>query len=608
MQIIGIIKNMKHIKLSAEDYQLFLLKALLWTGLAWGAFAFALIGFFHASLIWMLFGIAIIWLMRKALEINLTLRISRELLFASIASALVVIVFSFFSQPTVFTGRDQGSFSEAAARLAQNHQLEFSTPTSNEFFKLHESGRALNFPGFYYTKSGTLITQFSLVYIAWLALFFAVFGIAGFTIANGLLLLTFFLSFYLVLRLFLKTASAAPIMLLVATSFVFMWFSKFTLSENLALPLVWVTILSLMLFLKNQRKLHYLVFLSSTFLLCFTRIEGIAFLIASIIIISLNKKTKAFVKEQVFSRFFLPALVLFVAFLANTFVDAYFYREIIKALIPNITTPQATYLGEIKNNILPPFYGVKVFYLYGLLGFFAISAISVSYKLWKKEIYKLVPFFLTLPTFVYFFDSQISPDHPWMLRRFAFSLAPVAIFYTGLFLGRLFETPSQEKNSDHAKKIAILIFLMLLAMNLPAFLKYVAYTENQGLLKQTKELSAKFSSNDLILIDQQASGDGWSMLAGPMNYLYGKNAVYFFNNQDLLKLDTSKFSNVYLIASDQKVPFYKNSTLGEKLTEIDEYTLNTMRLDAEKNSTSGNISLPKKKTITVNGKIFKISR
>jgi len=599
---------MKHIKLSSEDYQIFLLKSLLWTGLAWGAFVFALVGFFYASLIWLLFALAIIWLTRKALEARVPLGISRELLLASIASILVVIVFSFFTQPSVFTGRDQGSFSEAAARLAQNHQLKFSTPTSNEFFKLHESGRALNFPGFYYTKSGAMITQFSLVYIAWLALFFAVFGTTGFIIANGLLLFTFFLSFYLVLRLFMKVTSAAPIMLLVATSFVFMWFSKFTLSENMALPLVWVTILSLMLFLKSQRKLHYLVFLSSVFLLCFTRIEGISFLIASIVIISLNKPAKEFVKENVAMRFFLPALILFAAFAANTYVDVYFYKEILKALLPTVTTPQATYLGEIKNNILPAYYTGKVFYLYGLLGFFTISGISIIFKLWKKEFYKLVPFFLTLPTYVYFFDSQISPDHPWMLRRFAFSLAPVAIFYTGLFLGRLFETSAQEKISGHAKRIAMLIFAILLAMNLPAFLKYVTYTENAGLLQQTKALSAKFSSNDLILIDQQASGDGWSMLSGPMNYLYGKNAVYFFNNQDLTKLDTSKFSNIYLIASDTKVPFYKNSTLGEKLTQTDEYVLSTVRLNAEKNSTSGKISLPEKKAITVTGKIFKISK
>ena len=604
MQIVSIIENMNNRELSPKDYQIFLLKALLWLGLAWGGFALALVGFFYASLVWTVVGIAGIWLTQKAIRLGVPLRISRELLLASIAFLFVVIVFSIFSEPSVFTGRDQGSFSEAAARLAQNHKLEFSTPASDEFFKLHESGRALNFPGFYYTKSGTLVTQFSLVYISWLASFFAVFGVIGFTIANGLLLYIFFLTFYLLLRLFLKNSSALPIMLLTATSFVFMWFSKLTLSENIALPLVWLTILSLMLFLKNQRKLYYFIFLSSATLLCFARIEGIAFLIASIILISLHKEARLFVKEKSTSRFFLPALVLLIAFMANIYVDIYFYKEILKALLPSVTLPQAKYLGEIKNNVLPNFYTGKIFYLYGLLGFFVIGVLGIIFNFWKKEFYKLVPFFITLPTFVYFFDSQITPDHPWMLRRFMFSLLPVAIFYTGLLLGKWFETKPTEKNANGAKALAVFVGIVLLSMNLPAFLKYVSYSENKSLLAQTQTLSAKFSANDLILIDQQATGDGWSMLGGPMNYLYKKNAVYFFNNQDLAKLDTSAFSNVYLITPDQQVPFYLSSTIGKKLTQVNDYTLNTTRLNIQQ----GSVSLPEKKNVTVSGKIFLIKK
>lgn len=599
----GIIKNMNNNKLSPGDYQIFLFKALILLGLAWGSFALALVGFFYASLVWTVVAIIGIWFARKAILLGVPLKISRELFFASIIFLFVTISFSFFSEPSVFTGRDPGSFSEAAARLAQNHKLEFSTPASNEFFKLHNSGRALNFPGFYYTKDGALITQFSLVYISWLALFFAVFGVTGFIIANGLLMFTFFLSFYLLSRLFLKASFAFPMMLLTATSFVFMWFYKSTLSENIALPLVWLTILALMLFLKNQRKLYYLVFLSSAFLLCFARIEGISFLIVSTIAILLNKDARFFVAKKFVSRFLLPAFILFLVFVANTYVDIYFYKEILKALLPSVTSPQAKYLGEIKNNILPNFYNIKIFYLYGLLGFFIVGGFGTLRALWKKEFYKLIPFFVILPTFVYFFDSQITPDHPWMLRRFMFSLLPCAIFYTGILLGKWFEA----KNIK-TKTLAILISLILLAMNMPAFLKYVFYSENKGLLTQTQALSSKFSANDLILIDQQATGDGWSMLGGPMSYLYGKNAVYFFNNQDLTKLDTSPFSNVYLIAPDQQVSFYLNSTIGNKLTQTDSYTFKTNRLDVERSNKLDKISLPAKKEITISGKIFKLAK
>ncbi|NTW27498.1 MAG: hypothetical protein HGA36_04195 [Candidatus Moranbacteria bacterium] len=599
---------MKNIKLSHEDYQIFLLKALLWLGLAWGGFAFALVGFFYASLIWVLFGAAAIYFTKKALDIGLPIRISRELLTVSIVLLVVVISFSAFSTPSVFTGRDQGSFSTAAISLAQNHQLKFSTPTSDAFFKLHESGRALNFPGFYYTKSGELVTQFSLVYIAWLALFFAIFGVTGFAIANGLLLYTFFLSFYLLLRLFLKTSSAWPMMLLTVTSSTFMWFSKFTLSENMALAVLWTSILALMLFLKNQRKLYYLVLLFSLFLLCFTRIEGIAFLIATVIIISLNKEARAFFQEHIWLRFFLPMLILLGVFIANIYVDVYFYKEILKAIMPTVSMPQAKYLGEIKNNALPAFYTGKIFYLYGLLGFFIFGAVGAAFTSWKKNLHKLVPFFVILPTLIYFFDSQISPDHPWMLRRFAFSLFPAAIFYTGLVFGKLFEIAPHEKKLSAPRVLAGFIFAALLAMNLPAFLKYFAYSENANLLTQVQTLSNKFSDNDLILIDQQASGDGWSMLAGPMNSLYGKNAVYFFNNQDLARLDTKNFSNVYLIAPSSKVPFYQSSTIGEKLKPAYNYKLSTTRLEAKQSNTLDGITLPERKDINITGEIFKVTK
>ena len=594
---------MKNNPLSHKDYQIFMLKSLLWLSLAWGAFTLAIVGFFYASLIWISVGIFGIWLVKKAKEINMSLKISKELVIASTISLLVVICFTFFSDPSVFTGRDQGSFSEAAARLAQNHKLSFQTPASNEFFKLHEAGRALNFPGFYYNTSGQLVTQFSLVYISWLALFFAVFGVTGFAIANSLLLFTFFLSLYLLLRLFLKISSTIPVMILASTSFVFMWFSKLTLSENIAMPLLWLSILSLMMFLKSKRKLHYFMFLASSFLLCFARIEGAAFLVASIIVIICNKDTRQFFKNNLFGNIFAPIIFLLTIFASNFYVDFYFYKEIIKALLPTISSPQAQYLGQIKNNFLPHFYLTKIFYLYGLLGFFIVGTISAAFLFWKEKFYELVPFFITLPTFIYFFDSEISPDHPWMLRRFMFSLLPVAIFYTGLLVGKLLENESLK-----IKTLGSLVVMTLLIMNMPSFSNYLFYSENNSLLSQTQQLSTKFGNNDLVLIDQQASGDGWSLLSGPMSYLYGKNAVYFFNTQDLSKLDTSKFNNVYLIAPEQQVSFYVNSTIGKRLTEVDNYNLKTTRLDITRVSKLGDVILPEKEDVNISGKIFKISK
>ncbi|EKD46950.1 MAG: hypothetical protein ACD_67C00003G0002 [uncultured bacterium] len=609
IEIIGIIKSMNNQTISSNDYQIFSLKILFLLGFAWAGFISSLAGFFYAPLIWTLVIIAGIWMTRNALHKGISLRPSRELIFASSAFLLVATTFSIFSTPSVFTGRDQGSFTEAAIRLSQNHKLEFSTSSSAEFFKLRTPGRSLNFPGFYYTRSGNLITQFSLVYISWLALFFAVFGTVGLIIANGVLFFTFLLSFYLLARLFLKASSTIPLMLFVSTSFVLMWFSKFTLSENMALPLLWLTILFLMLFLKKQETSHYVIFLLSAFLLCFSRIEGFAFLFVSLAIVLINKDTRNFIKEKMMNRFFLPATFLLLVFIANMISDIYFYKEIVKALLPSVSVPKATYIGQLKNNILPDFYTVKIFYLYGLLGFFIIGAIGVITTFWKKEFYKLMPLLVVAPTFFYFFSSQITPDHPWMLRRFMFSLLPVAIFYSGLLLGQWLEKKSDSEKSGVLLRFSSgVIVVVLIAMNLPAFSKYLTFSENKGLLEQTQALSEQFSDNDLILIDREASGDGWSMISGPMNFLHGKNAIYFFNTQDLSKLDLNKFENVYLIVSNEKVQYYLNSTISSRLTEIKDYNLNSTKLDIKPASALQKMSLPEKKEFAIHGKIFKVSK
>ncbi|MEI7891237.1 MAG: hypothetical protein WCI36_04715 [bacterium] len=599
---------MRKKEISSDDYQIFLINSLLWLILVAGGLLLTLVGFFYASFAWIAIGVVAFLFKKRAHDAGISLRISKELLIVITATVAVVTTFAFFTEASVFSGRDQGSFSEAAARLAQNHQLSFTTPSSNEFFKLHEPGRALNFPGFYYNNNGSLVTQFSLTYISWLALFFAIFGIKGFVIANAILLWIFSVSFYLLLRMFVKRFAASVMMILAGTSFVFMWFSKFTLSENIALPLLWMMIVSLMLFLRKQQALSYLIFLLSASLLCFARIEGAAFLITSSIVIFLHKDARHFVASKIKSRLIIPIIVLLLLVLANSFVDFYFYKEIIKALLPTVKTPQAQYLGIAKNNVLPNFYNIKIFYLYGMLGFFIVALYGIINNFWREKFHKLIPFFVVLPTFIYFFDSQITPDHPWMLRRFVFSLFPLAIFYSGMVLSRMLQPKKQITNESRTRSLGFLLAIALFAMNMPAFLKYATYSENKGLLSQAEKLSLKFQSNDLILIDQQASGDGWSMLTGPMSYLFKKNAVYFFNNQDLAKLDFSKFDNVYLVSAEKQSLLYKNSTIGEKLTLVDHYSLSTTRLDITKASKGESMYLPEKKNVTITGNIYKIAK
>ncbi|EKE24920.1 MAG: hypothetical protein ACD_5C00356G0007 [uncultured bacterium] len=595
-------------KLSTRDYQIFLYKCFWGLTLAWAGLLLGLAGYFYAWIAWGLTALIGIIMIKLAFQHRVVLRISLEMWIATITFIILAITFAFVSTPTVFSGRDQGAISEAAIRLNQSHSFYFSTPASQEFFKLHEKGRAQNFPGFYYTSTGELVTQFPLAYISWLALFFSLFGVAGFMLANAVLMYFFLMSFYLLLRLFIENISAIPSMLFVGTSFIFMWFSRFTLSENMALPLLWTSLLAMMLIVQYQRLLFYTVFLLSITLLAFTRIEGIAFLIFSFIILFSFHDTRLYIKEKFFKRFLLPILAFLGIFIANAIVDINFYREMVRALLPSVKLPQAQYLGNLKNTPLPDYYTLKLFALYGMLGFFILAAIAIVTYFWKKEFHKLIPFFLILPTFIYLFDSNISPDHPWMLRRFMFSLTPLAIFYSGLLIGEWMEKNSREKYANNFKVAAVGLTLILIFQNFPAFSNFISFVENDGLLEQTKLLSERFSDKDLILIDQKATSDGWSMIAGPMSSLYGKNSVYFFNTQDLNKLDLSRFENIYLISSNDRVGYYMNSTLGKKLSENGDYSFRFSQLNSHKDEPLEEVSFPDKKETHIEGKIFKYAK
>ena len=199
-------------------------------------------------------------------------------------------------------------------------------------------------------------------------------------------------------------------------------------------------------------------------------------------------------------------------------------------------------------------------------------------------------------------------DQPWMLRRFMFSLMPLAIFYSGLLIGQMLEKKFTEKNKGFTLAMSGLITIALIAMNLPAFFSYLTFSENKGLISHTKALSEKFSNNDLILVDRGTTSDGWDMISGPMSFLYGKNTVYFFNNNDLAKLNLRRFNRVYLITPDNQVSFYLNSTIGKLLTEKNAYSFTFSKLNTDQNNPLKKIAFPEKKEIVVTGKIFEISK
>ena len=578
-----------------NGYKLFSALGIFLLGLEFLAIILTLLGIFYWPIlaIFLLLGLlALIVLFfhnRKVLN-NL------QFIILSLISILVIVYFSFHAEPSVFSGRDQGSFSEAAARLSQNHKLPFETTSSREFFGIYGPGTALNYPGFNYTQDGKLVTHFSLGYTAWLAVFYSLFGLLGYSIANGILFFIFLLSFFAMVKIHSNQRTAWFGLLLTLSTFTFSWFLKLTLGENLALGFVWFALLETSLFLKYRDQFFLLTALSTFLLLAFTRLEAwtLLFMLGATLFALQRKEKTIFSKVEKQKIFWLLGIFL-LSYLATLKINSQFYLSSLKGLVHSFSFESAS-LGTIPTLI----YLGKIFNYYGILIFLIIEVLGLLYFLRKKNYSILVPFILTIPLLIYIVHPGISPDHPWMLRRFSFAIIPMGIFYTALLINQLF-----------AKKIYFLtLSALFVATSLIFSLSLMNFSENKQLLAQTKSLSENFSDTDLVLIDQLASGDGWSMISAPMNFLYGKQTAYFFNPSDLDKINTKKFTNVYLIIPDESLTLYEKFGLLEKLILQKEYQIERKYLvvpDLSQDSVLSR-SLPFESQTLTKGNIYLLKR
>lgn len=578
--------------LSINKNRLYTALVLYFVGLGWLSLILALLGFFYSSIILIYLIIGALFLIYFFWKNKEKLRFSRNFFATFIISVLATLIFSIYTTPTIFSGRDQGSLSQGAIRLAQNHKIFFSSSASKEFFNIYGIGRALNFPGFSYTKTGELTTQFPLGYISWLASFYSFFGLQGLVLANAVSFILFLLSFFLLAKLFLKPSSALMLVLLALTSFIFSWFLKFTLSENLGLFLIWFGIYEFILYFKANQKLFLYSSIASLGLMFFVRIESLAFfLIAVLILIFKQKKGKSL--SNLFSN---KKLILILAsvlgiFIWNLLVSDVFLVTIVKGFINSFSSTE-TLSRDFFAYFLDIFYVLKIFFVYSLLAYLVLGLWACLYLFKQKKFQFLIPLLIVLPSFIYLIHPSISEDNPWMLRRFLFSIVPALMLYSVILLERLI-----------TKKYHLYFaFLLLLALNLSASVPYIFFSENKNMLGQIEEISKNFRSSDLILVDKDATGDGWAIMAGPLSFLYGKQAVYFFNPSDLTKINAKNFDSIYFIIPDNKLDFYGNSGIAERLRLTKKYRIETSRLSTEENTNF--INLPKKEDVVINGGIY----
>jgi hypothetical protein len=544
----------------------------------WFAYLLAMSEFFFRPLLIVgaaLFGIGIIRAMYRWLRPS-----DWSTMLVLTASIILAACIGYFTEPTILSGRDQGSFSTAALELVQNGKLPFSSKASDAFFSIYGPGKALNFPGFFYLETGELYTQFPLGYTAWLGAFIALFGTAGMVIGNGVLLVLSLMIIFSFLRLSASKTFSLFGFALAAVSFLPTWFAKFTLSENLALFLFLFLSFNLTLFLRRPAMIPFLGTLLSGTLLAITRVEGFAILPVALALLYLSKNGKSFISENRRLRWVLPLSLIPIVLIMNISSSIPFFRTIAKALLQNFGNfGNETIAGNGSESFSTLW---SVFFAYGLAPLFILGFFGALVLIRKKRWISLIPFILAVPTLFYFIDPSITFDHPWMLRRYLPTLWPALLLTAVLGIASVFPRGHMSElrfpRARRQQAIIIVTFGILFLSELPTFIRYVAVAENTGIIRQAEDLTSTVGGNDLLLIDRDATGSPYAIPTEPLRAHDGKNAVYFFNAADLKRLPRTSFDHIYLLAPTEKTDIWKVA-FEEPLLPIRSSVFSTMRVE-----------------------------
>ncbi len=584
---------------------------LVWSGGILLSIVLAILGVFYPAIIgtYLLLAIFAIWRASKKqcdkksgcpltgkLEIKKTSSAEKFLL----AGLIIFTIFlSSFTVPTIFGGRDEGSLSNSAFLINKNHGLKHQSKLIDTFGTIYGEGKALNFPGFFYQKNSAgdfiLKSQFLPGYSSYLANFAYNSNFNLLRFANTIPLIIFLIAFYLILKLFTKSVKSSFLGTALLASLVPIGlFYKFTLSEIFFASLIWPSLYFLIKYLKYKKGANSSLYYWSIFIMLlptvFIRIEALGIIFSLILILILKSY-----KQLQEPKYQTPILLIALFSVISLFLFSDFFIIAIKGLLGSLMNT-STEMSSTKtlSSFIPKnwrdFYLLKLFYSYNLIPIFFFAVLGIWKFTKEKSWFLIAPLFLFGITGLYLIDANISTDHPWMLRRFIFSIIPLAVLYTILFL---------HYHPIQRKVFHTIIISLLIITNVVMVLPFITFKQNQNLIKQIELLSNKFKSNDLILVSQKSSGSGWSLISEPLRNIYNQQAIYFFNPEDISKIDKSKFNKIYLITSDEEFDLYNKKLSLEKVSN---YTIVNQIIEPTKKP----LQFPRFTIIETTGNIYAV--
>lgn len=462
-----------------------------------------------------------------------------------IAIAVPIIILS-GTEPFLFSGRDQGAIAEASVLLAEHGSLRTTSVVSDIFAGIYGPGKALNFPGFHYDASGNLVTQFPIGTISFFGLFASLFGMSGLVPVSGFLLSLSLFSLFVLVRSRSDERFALGAFLVGAVSFLPLFATRLTLSENIFLAFFSALSISIFHFLRLPGRRTFLLPLLFAAFLSLLRIEGIFVFVATILVLILSTPGRHYLTRER-SEFLLSTLVISLLFLAiNLATGLPLYRSILSATLDHVTGQGA---GD-SESVFVPLALWKLFVSYGLFVPFLMGILGLIFFTIRRRWTLLIPALLALPAFLFFVDPNVTPDHPWMLRRFLFSLWLVLYFAFPVGLSVILE---RRWDTLAGRFIIAGIFALAILSSLPATSALLSFREYDGLAEETATLAERIGEHDLLLVDRLATGDPYAIPAAPLRLFHDRHAVYFFNPADYAKIPQGTFEHIYLLAPEDHI-------------------------------------------------------
>jgi len=473
-----------------------------------------------------------------------------------IFALLIIVFFAIFNTiyfHDVFTGGiDEGTYANSAVYLARNHDLILD---EYQVTGLHEGTnfQSIGLAG-WYMANGYATTVCYPGYISWIALHYSFLGIFGVRVSNFLLMIICLLSLYFIGKKLNGSKVGITAVVMFATTFPMLWFTRRTNSEILLLALVWFGILCFLKAYESKQPNYLIPMLFAFGIAIVSRIESAAMFLAIILLLIFLHFQQ---KEKIFSKRFviltLIAIGPFIYYHASSPTGHFLGEILVGAPVSTVEGIVSAQSGTFRSNLISFVFSMISEYNLGWVILFIPLGLIASFLPKDKKLakYLLIIFIIIAPTFIYLIAPHISPRQPWFLRRFIFTIFPFAFLCTAvLFSGML-----------KGKRVFALVVAMVVLINLVTASPILTFSENNGMLKNVEDLSKLFTKDDIILVDRYAiRGFGGYMMADPLFFVFDKHALWLdrdvgmagFNqgyNEIKSKVDFSQYRKVYIVTN-----------------------------------------------------------